>query len=267
MVTTSALPSPMSNFETLTIDLNSDRSIDAVMSKIKELVMTSDPDSDYATYRFRLKSGAFANIVVQPVLFGSVTVQGVCETNRYMSSSGTLTKSAADKLTKFLSRVAYLMTVTPATRNVGLLPLRRNMMGDGSYVHTISTVNRADVGTPAHKARRGMMLNAADCARRHVPSALSTSDLSRASDGRLFVVWTHAYPTSPAQGPVLSVVPVAPVAPSDDETDEPPRGKRRLEPESRSEAEVAMSRLEPEVAEAPEAVQVVEDRPAPDESA
>jgi len=256
-LTTSTRPGPMSTFENLIVDLNSDKSIDSVMTKVKELVLTSDPDSDYATYRFRLKSGAFANIVLSPVLFSSVTVQGVDETNRYMSSSGTLTKSAADKLTKFLGAIAYLVTISPSTRGSGLLPLRQSLMGDGSYAPTIGTVNLAAVGTPAHNARRGMMLNAADCARRRVASALATSNLSRTADGRLYVAWAHTYPERSAT-PIAFVAPRAPPPPSDDESEEPARGKRRLDSESR---------LEAEVVEAPAVVQVSEDRQVPDESA
>jgi len=257
-----AAPAP--HFENLIVDLNSIPSIDAVMNKVKEIVLTN-ARSDYPVYRFRLKTGALANIVVHPVLFTSVSVQEVNESNRFMRASAPLSKTSAEKLTRFLAAISYVMSVSPTTCHTGLLPLHQATMVDGRSVPLIDTVNLADVGTHAYRARRGMMINAAINARRQTASALCTSSLSRASDGRLYVMWMHAYlPTAS----IASVAPGVPPPPSDEESEKPVCGKRRGEPAASAPkgARMGAAGAAGVSPEPPATIQVVEDHPGSAES-
>lgn len=219
------------SYEDLVINLNSERSMDAAVRKISAVVLTSSSLSGarYPTYRFRLKTGGFANLVVEPVGFANMTMIAADPTHRFDRCVGEISKRSLSNLRIFIGKIAYLMSISDDTIGRALMPLRDVMTADGATAYYIETRNLAEPGTSAHETRRSMMRHAVEASRfAHGAVTLAVSSLQGGTDGRLYVMWNNAYSPSRAGKATESVVPRPPASSeSDDDAAEMPTRKRR----------------------------------------
>lgn len=217
------------SYEDLAINLNSERSMDAAVRKISAVVLTSSPGARYPTYRFRLKTGGFANLIVEPVGFANMTMIAADSTHRFDRCVGEISKRSLSNLRVFIGKIAYLMSISDDTNGRALMPLRDVMTADGATAYYIETRNLAEPGTSAHETRRSMMRHAVEASRfAHGAVTLAVSSLQGGTDGRLYVMWNNAYSPSRAGKATEVVAPRPPASSgSDDDADEMPTRKRR----------------------------------------